>query len=181
MMKKVLAIALVLCTLLAFTGCDMFTGGDTTNPPDGNDQQAKGLTITDDFTHEDPTDLDFDARIVLYGDKSCGLAAICVEQMGVSSEPVAIYDIIYGKDDVPVYTYEYIVFANEEDAKIYQDTMGGAGLNVEVDGCRTLYVKGAEELAAEITMLKGLSVMSTGNMEEYANVTEQMNEITRIE
>lgn len=178
MMKKLTAIALILCLLLTAAGCDLFTGNGGT-PAADNGEKPTAINITDTYIHEDPTDIEFDQRAVLYGDKNSGLAAMMLEQYGYPCE--TIYEVIYAQDDIPVAFYQYIVVTNEDDAKAFQEDVVQYGMTIEVEGCVTKYFKNAEDLEAEIAMLKGMSVLDSGNMEEYVNCMITMDELTTVE
>ncbi len=71
------------------------------------------IKMTDTFTFEDPADLEFDSRYVVYGDKNC---------VPVANTPgmLTMYDVYYADaDGAPVANYKYMTFDTAENATAY--------------------------------------------------------------
>lgn len=179
MLKKLLALTLALCMILAMTGCDMFTSGNETNPPADSDSLAAGVQITDGYTLPDPEGLDFDERVAMYADKNSEMVQFLAPQIGAT--PEVIFNIIYGKDGVPVYYCECMAFSSEEDVQKYTATMEAMGMELTVDGLTATYKKNAEEIEAEITMFKSMSVPVENTMESYVAMYQEMNGMAIVE
>lgn len=130
-MKKLLCAVLTAAMLvMLFTGCSLFTAGGDDGNSGGN--SAGDIQVTDNYTYTDPAGLDFDTRYVIYNDRTTEWVAWSIEEFG----QIAIYTIIYAKDDNVVGSYEISTFDNtdgaQEYAQMYVD-MGIGGRTLDED------------------------------------------------
>lgn len=173
MKKRILALSLAVCMLMTAAGCSMFAkgGGD-------KKEESKGVKITEEFTHEDPKDLEFDERHVLKIAEGSELFAMMEEQMGVSV--VSEYMVIYGKEDKPVALYEYVVAKDDENAKKYQDFLKESGAKSDVDGTLITMKKAKDDVDADMASLKAMNVIAEETMTEYVKFYTELNQAIEV-
>ena len=111
MMKKLLSVFLALAMMTAaLSGCDLFTS-DSGNG--GNSGSAGAIKMTDSYTFNDPTDIEFEKRYVIYADENSPMVSSAADY-GMK----AMYSIIYANaDDAPVGSYDFMVVDTAEHAQ----------------------------------------------------------------
>ncbi len=117
----------ILCAVLALAlaamslaGCSLFStegeGGDTET---GSDP----IKMTDSYTFEDPADLEYAKRYVIYCDENSAAVAQA-KDYGVT----AMYSILYAdENDQPLGYNEYMVCGTEENAKAVMEVYANFG------------------------------------------------------
>jgi len=126
-MKKRL-LTLTACMMTAsfvLTGCSLFSNSDKDTQAAAGTSEG-GIAITDSYTHEDPTDFEWDERVAYTsGRDNQEYVDSYKEYYGV--DYVTEYVIIYGNGGNVVNQYEYYVFKTEDDAKVFNDAMAAMG------------------------------------------------------
>lgn len=137
-MKKLLSktLALLMCLTL-LTGCGSPSGGDNSENDPGNvsgtgdnsgtPTKYEGVKITDNYTFEDPADLSFDTRYVLYMGPTSDLVSVSVPRGQLCQ-----YNIIYAKQDKAVGEYTLYICDTAEHAKSMSEEMSGYGINASI-------------------------------------------------
>lgn len=130
-MKKILlkTLALLMC-LTMLTGCGNTSGDNSSNGPgntSGTPTEYESVKITDSYSFEDPTDLDFDTRYVLYMGPTSDLVAPSVEKGQLYQ-----YTIIYAKQDMAAGEYSLYVCDTAEHAQSICDEAVGYGMNASL-------------------------------------------------
>lgn len=165
-MKKMTILLIVVAMMLMSAGCSMFAGKDGDGK--GEDSQAAadaGVSITDTFTHEDPEDIEFDERHVLYFPAGCDYLSVFEQEPGV--KPTDCYIIIYANEKKVVASYEYTVCEDEEAAKMVGDFYTGAGLENTTEGNVNYFIKKQDALDAEIAQWIAMSAMDDETIDSY--------------
>ena len=126
-MKRKMSIALVIVMIVSLlSGCSLFTSGDNGDNAGGSTDPIK---MTDSFTFNDPTDIEFAKRYVIYADETSVMVASAADY-GMK----AMYSVIYAdSDDAPVYSYDFMVVDTAEHAQAVIDLYASQG--------STLYVR----------------------------------------
>lgn len=173
MKKKITALLLAASMVIMTAGCSLFASGDGEKKDD-----PKGVKITEEFTHEDPTDVKFDERHVLQipqGD----YFTMTEEQAGVKATDS--YIIIYGNEGKPAAYYEYLVCEDEENGNKYKDFMKEAGIKVTLDGNVGMFSKTGDELDAEIAQFISMNMMAEESIEQYVTFFVESYGATELE
>lgn len=175
--KRLVAFLLAGCMVMPMTGCSMFaSGGDSAK----QEEKETGIKISEDVTHEDPEDLDFDSREVLELPEGNGYLQMIKEQHDI--EPKNGYVIIYGKEDKPVAYYEYLVMPDENQAEAYESSTAElAGGTVSRIGAVTLFEKSKDDVEAETAAYIGMQLMDDDTMESYVSFYENTFEAVKAE
>lgn len=185
MKRKLLTLLLVVSVLGMTAGCSMFTSGDEgTNKEDDNGKDkeddkeddkegdkpaaGEGVKITDSFTHEDPTDIEFDVRRVIEFPEGSAYVASMDEQQGVKA--ICAYIVVYGKDDKVVGHYEYTVCEDEANAKKLTEAQAEWVPNGNTEGNVSYFFKTGEAMQADITQYVGMQMMEDESVDSYMNV-----------
>ncbi len=163
-MKKLLcAILTIAMTAALLSGCDLFTSGqkDEENPGSTSD-----IKMTDNYTFEDPADLEYAKRHVIYCDQnSQGIASLV--PMGVK----AMYVILYAdENDAPVYEYDYMIVESEESAKTLTDYYASQGRTItatEGDPCVLYITADADVVEGSFVALQAAGVLAETNVSTY--------------
>lgn len=164
-----LAAALAVACL---TGCSLFTSGET-EKKESNDP----IVISEDITHEDPTDIEFTTRYAFHATSdNQNLIDIYREQFGIGLVDEA--NILYGdKDDVAVRLYSYFAFETEEDAAKYCDELKQYDYPAEIKGKTVYYVVEKDELKDQIDGWIAMSVMEESTASAYATFLKELDSL----
>ncbi len=95
---------------------------DTTQTPTG-----EGVKITGNYTFEDPADLEFDTRYVLYMGPTSEMVSVSADK-----GQIAQYTIIYAKEDRAMAEYTLYVCDSAESAAAMLSEMEGYGMPVDL-------------------------------------------------
>lgn len=177
MKKRLTALLLAACMMVTATGCSMFASEDAGTK--STEAASTGLQITDSYSHEDPTDVEFDKRVVLKYEADNDYLTVMDEQAGL--QPLSCYTILYGKGDKTVAYYEYLVLPDEAQAASYKDFMGEVGIEVIVDGTVAYFVKTGDVLEAEIASYISMNMLADESVDAYADFLVGSFAPTRIE
>lgn len=162
MMKKITVLLLALTMVFALAGCSMFTSGDSGD----KDSEYKPIEITENFTHEDPADLEFDERHVLYFAPGSSYLTMFEEQQGIVVTDG--YIVMYGNEEKVVEVYEYAVCEDEAGAKkLAEFYVNEAGLDSSYEGNVNYFVKDAVMMEAEIAQWIGMNTMADETIGSY--------------
>ena len=168
-MKMTKMFALILCLALGMsllTGCDLFapaTEGTPGGPTPSGNTDDTSIKFTDDYTITDPEDLDFDTRVVLYGDVSNPTLQMYVS-MGITINEA--YIVIYGKEGKPVAEYDYYLFADEASATAF----GGMAPGMEMSGLVGKLMQGKDAIDSTSAMMQAQGLMADDSFESYVNM-----------
>ena len=128
-MKKILCAVMTLVMLAAMlTACGSTSGNEKpANETPGNETVSYDpVKISENYTFEDPTDIEFDKRYVITCDETSPMVAAAASY-GMS----ATYTIIYAKEDAPVAQYDFMVVDTEENAKAVIDLYASQGTTLK--------------------------------------------------
>lgn len=120
-MKRKLIFALAVVIIISLlSGCSLFTSGDNGDNGGGSTDPIK---MTDSFTFNDPTDIEFAKRYVIYADESSAMVSSAADY-GMK----AMYSVIYAdENDAPVYSYDFMVVDTAEHAQAVIDLYATQG------------------------------------------------------
>ncbi len=192
-MKRILciALALLMCATM-LTACGPSSNDDQTepNPPEtsGKDEKpgestpapsGEGVKITDAYTFTDPTDLDFDARYVLYMGPENPVVA-----MAADSGLTAQYIILYAKEEKALASYNLSIFDTAESAKANAEAMAAMGTTMNpVEGDDTVMYSYTDADAMELVIgsLNGAGVIPDTKASSFAKFQVEMNAAVLVE
>lgn len=169
MFKKLTTLLLVVCMLVTAAGCSMFASDDGAGKGDESKSgtEDQGVKITDTFTHQDPTDIEFDERRILEYPKENDYVTTMNDQLDVKA--TAAYMIIYAKDKKVVGHYEYIVCEDEEHAEKLTKIQSDYVQNVKTEGNVSYFSKTGDALESEIASNISMNMMADDTIESYIN------------
>ena len=136
MRKKLISILVCAMIGIMMIGCGSSdkddagkTDGKTEGKADVQDEKQTidkdfSLQMTDSYTFEDPAELDFDTRHVLYCDENTKMISQVPAEYGVK----AGYSIIYAKDNAPVADYEFFVCDSADELRAVEAEAARRGL-----------------------------------------------------
>ncbi len=169
-MKRILALLMCLAVVFSLTGCDLFAGGDSTEPGG----PLPELKITDTVTHKDPTDVEYAKRYAYYSGDSFVLADGFKKQYNV--EVVSEFLIVYAdKDDRAVAQYTYLVFANSEDANKYAEGVKEYGMTPTVTENVSCDFMDAEGIKTNIDTFIAMNVLTDHSGDAYVKNLVEMD------
>lgn len=147
----------------------------TTDSGDNTGSGDSKVKLSDTFTHEDPADIEFEKRYILYSAQSPEILGLYKDSYGV--ELLEEFFILYGdKDDVPVRSYNYYICATEEDAANLMNQMKEYGGNATVEGSVVISIADKDELKETIDYFIALGVMDEGTASAYAQANKEQFE-----
>lgn len=163
-MKKLLCVVLSLAmsaTLLS--GCSLFA----TNTGDAGSEGSSGaIEMTEKYTFEDPADLEYAKRYVIYCDEN-STAVAPAKDYGVT----AMYSILYAdENDQPLGDYEFMVCDTEENAEAVIDlyTSFGSALNTAEADPTVLYSSSdGDTFTATLAIFQSQGVISAATVSAY--------------
>lgn len=175
MYKKLTVLLLAGCMVMMMAGCSMFASGGSGDERKG----LEGVRISEDFTHEDPADLDFDQRKVLEIPGDSEYFMLIEEQMGLKA--TSSFVIMYGKEDKPIAYYEYMVLADEKQAEEYSQLLKDAGMENEIDGTLVSFIKQGDQVDADVAQFLAWGSITEGTLEQYAECYAEMLQAVIVE
>lgn len=147
----------------------------TTDSGDNTGSDDSKVKLSDTFTHEDPADIEFEERYILYSAQSPEILGLYKDSYGV--ELLEEFFILYGdKDDVPVRSYNYYICATEDDAANLMNQMKEYGGNANVEGSVVISIADKDELKETIDYFIALGVMDEGTASAYAQANKEQFE-----
>ncbi len=144
------------------------------NPDKPNNPVLDPVKINESCTSEDPMDIAFDTRYVLYG--APGSVAVMgesmgFEQMGIKAEINSVYQFYYAKDKKMVRAYTYYETAGEADAKeiqkILPQMMEMLGKKAEVSVKGNVAIVKDDAVQSTIDGLAGNKLISEATPDAY--------------
>lgn len=174
MMKKILCAVMTLVMLAAMlTACGSTSGNEKPgNEPSGTETVTYDpIKITEDYTFEDPTDIEFDKRYVLACDENSPMVSSAADY-GMT----AAYTIIYAKEDAPVASYDFLVVDTEEHAKALVDLYATQGSTLTaVDGNPTVLTSSMDGDTMEGTLVafQSYGMISEATVSAYVEFYSQ--------
>lgn len=111
-MKKKLLCAVLAAGLIAsvLSGCSLFSTGEAGGDKEGS---SGAIEMTDKYTFEDPADLEYAKRYVIYGDEN-SIFVSSAKDYGLKGA----YSIVYAdENDQPLGEYQFMICGSEEDAQ----------------------------------------------------------------
>lgn len=133
------------------------------------------ISLSDDYTFTDPTDLDFDTRYVYAGYEGCKLLS---DMKYIGYEATAMYEILYTKDGEFVGEYQYFVCADETMAGKLTAYFQGQGQKVTQEG-KVLYAfNDGDTVLAMVMTYQGMGLIADETPESYLSFTADFNGLT---
>lgn len=134
------------------------------NNDDNNDTTDPTIQITEKFTYEDPADLEYDARYVIYADTNCLPVAN-------TAGALARYEFYFADaEDAAVAIYTYWIFESDERAEKYISNRPNLVASVmEEDPCVVFVYTDAAELAETINMYHYFKDIDEPTVSAYVN------------
>lgn len=172
-MKRILcAILAIAMTAALLGGCSLFADESNNNDGEKSDGSSRDpVQITDSYTYEDPADLDFDGRYVIYCDETTSGVAFYADA-GMK----AIYIVIYGKEDKTLRHLTIEVYDTAENAKAAADSYNewdyGAVI-ADADPTVLYYLQEGDELEAEIMSYIAFDMMTDDSFESYVDAMHE--------
>lgn len=165
MKKRILTLALVAALLLC--GCSLVATKDNGNNDAANSESATfaPVALTDNYTFENPAELDFDARYVIYCDENSSSVAT-MKDYGV----VSMYSIYYAKADAPVADYEFLICDSADSAKTITDLYASQGMTLTAaEGDETVLssFSDGDTLEANIITMESYGLVSDSKVSTY--------------
>lgn len=165
MKKRILTLAFAAVLLLC--GCSLIATKDAdSNDASSGDATFAPVAMTDSYTFENPAELDFDARYVIYCDENSASVAT-MKDYGV----VSMYSIFYAKADAPVADYEFLICDSAESAKTIADLYASQGMTlttVEGDENVLYSFSDGDTLEATIITMESYGLVSDSKVSTYA-------------
>lgn len=166
MKKKLLSVSLLaLAAALLLSGCSLFaTPSESGNS--GNTDSSGAVKMTDNYTFEDPTDLDFDTRYVLHCDENTQMISQIPAEYGV----LASYSVTYAKEDAPVADYEFFVCDSAEHAQATADFYASLGQNLETaesDPCVLYSAADSDTFEASLVAYQSYGMLEEATVSAY--------------
>lgn len=166
----------VLCAVLALAlaamslaGCSLFSTGS------GDGEQETGsdpIKMTENFTFEDPADLEYAKRYVIYADENSALISSAAEY-GLKAD----YSILYAdENDQPLGSYEYMICDTEEHAQAVIElyaAQGSALTALEADPTVLHSSLDADAFMGSITAFQSMGFISETTVSAYAEFYSQ--------
>ncbi len=118
--------------------------------------------------YEDPTDLDYDEKVVLVGSGEYAIVEEYVEYL------TSMTDVLYGKDGKMVGHYTYYVATSKEGADaMYGWIDSGDSTVSRVSDTVICEVKTGDILAATLTQYQGYNVLADDSVADYTRMIEE--------
>ena len=176
-MKKILCAVMTLVMLAAMlTACGSTSGnGGNENPgntpSDPETVSYEPVKITEKYTFEDPTDIEFDKRYVITCDENSPMVA-ATASYGMS----AAYTILYAKEDAPVAQYDFMVVDTEEHAQGVIDLYASQGTALKAldDDATVVYASSdGDTVEGSIVAMQSAGVISETTVSAYVEFYSQ--------
>lgn len=172
MMKKFLRTVLLAAAMLSLmSGCSLFATNTNDGGSGGSGGSSGGVKMTDSYTFEDPSGLDFDTRYVLLADESSQLISTADPSYGL----VSSYSIIYAKEDAPVAGYDFFVCDSEEHTQTTVDlyaAMGQALTATETDPCVVYTSSDSDTLEAAMIAMQSYGLLKDTTVSAYVELMQ---------
>lgn len=179
MMKKFLRTALLAALVFSLAaGCSLFASGDGKDGGAGGSSGA--VKMTGSYTFEDPADLDFDTRYVLYCDENSAMLSNIPAEYGI----IGYYSIYYAKEDAPAGSYDFFVCDSAEHAQAAANLYAGQGMSLtaaEEDPAVVYAVTDGETLEANIIMMQGVGAIKDTTLSGYVDFMKTNSGATLME
>lgn len=163
-MKKMLCVILSLVMVMALmSGCDaLFASGGNEGGNEGGNDPVK---LTENYTFEDPTDIEFDKRYVIYAGEGSAMVS-SAEAYGM----IAAYSIVYAKEDAPVCSYDFMICDTAENAQKVIELYAASGSTltaVEEDPSIVYAQSDGETLEAGIMVYQSYGMIQEATVSAY--------------
>lgn len=176
-MKKILCAVMALVMLAAMlVGCGSTSnnGGNENpgnTPSDPETVSYEPVKITEKYTFEDPTDIEFDKRYVITCDENSPMVAAAASY-GMS----AAYTILYAKEDAPVAQYDFMVVDTEEHAQGVIDLYASQGTALKAldDDATVVYTSSdGDTVEGSIVAMQSAGIISETTVSAYVEFYSQ--------
>lgn len=179
MKKKLMYIALMTLTAaFLLSGCSLFATSD--GKEGGNSGSSGTVKMTGNYSFEDPANLDFDTRYVLYCDEN----SLVISQIPAEYGILASYSIIYAKDDAPVADYEFFVCDSAEHAAATADLYASQGqtlLEAEGDATVLYSFSDGDTMEATLVSIQSFGMISEATVSAYVTFMQSSTGGTLME
>ena len=176
-MKKILCAVMALVMLAAMlVGCGSTSnnGGNENpgnTPSDPETVSYEPVKITEKYTFEDPTDIEFDKRYVIACNENSPMVAAAASY-GMS----AAYTILYAKEVAPVAQYDFMVVDTEEHAQGVIDLYASQGTALKAldDDATVVYASSdGDTVEGSIVAMQSAGVISETTVSAYVEFYSQ--------
>lgn len=166
MKKKLLGIVLTAGLMVsALSGCSLFTT-DTAEASSETADPSLAISMTEHYTFENPEDLEFATRYVIYYDENSAMIS-SGSQYGLT----AAYTIAYAdSEDAPVGQYDFFICDTAEHAQEVIDLYAAQGTTVtqtEEDPTVLYSVTDGDTLEGTLTMYQSMGVLKDTSVSAY--------------
>lgn len=187
MMKKILSAVLAFAMMVTMlSGCSLFTteggqessnpqGGEESNAPQGGQESSDpqsgqeadtSIQMTELYTFEDPAELEYETRYVLYCDENSNMVATAA-----SYGMQAMYSVMYADaDDMPVSYYEFMICDTPENAQAVIELYAAMGSSLSVaeeDPCVIYSSTDADSMEAMLISFQAGGIISGTTVSAY--------------
>ena len=164
MTKKLLSAVLAFAMMTALlSGCSLFATDDGNGPQGGS---TGGIKMTDSYTFNDPTDIQFEKRYVIYCDETSPMVS-----SGADYGMKATYDINYADaDDAPVGSYSFIVVDTAEHAQAVIDLYASQGSTMTAtaeDPCVLYSFTDGDAMEGTLLMYQSVGMITETTVSAY--------------
>lgn len=171
-MKKILCAVMTLVMLAAMlTACASNSNNGGNEPADPETVSYEPVKITENYTFEDPTDIEFDKRYVITCDETSPMVASAASY-GMS----ATYTILYAKEDAPVAQYDFMVVDTEEHAQGVIDLYASQGTALKTldDDATVVYASSdGDTVEGSIVAMLSAGMISEATVSAYVEFYSQ--------
>lgn len=165
----------LLCVILAaglmvsmLSGCSLFTTDTGDEGSNEGTDSSSAISMTENYTFENPKDLEFETRYVIYYDENSAMIS-SGSQYGLT----AAYTIVYAdSEDAPVGQYDYFICDSEEHA---QDVIGlyaaqGSSLVQTEEDPTVLYsFTDGDTMEGTLAMYQSMGILDESSANAYVN------------
>lgn len=178
-MKKLLCAFLAIAMVAALlSGCSLFAS-------EGEDESKESagtspVEITGSFAFENPSDIDFDTRYVLYSDENSPMISSMPEEFGCTGE----YMIYYAKDDELLACYDFMICDTPEhtaDLLEYLIENGSSKQTAEEDATVIYSMSDRDALEAILITYQGYGIISDTKASTYIDFCVESFGATQLE
>ena len=171
-MKRILCAVMTLVMLAAMlTACASNSNNGGNEPADPETVSYEPVKITEKYTFEDPTDIEFDKRYVIACDENSSMVAAAASY-GMS----AAYTILYAKEDAPVAQYDFMVVDTEEHAQGVIDLYASQGTALKAldDDATVVYASSdGDTVEGSIVAMQSAGMISETTVSAYVEFYSQ--------
>lgn len=173
--KKLIAAVLALALCAAMAACTAPETAPTKTTEATQPGKDSSIVMSDSFTFSGPTDLDFDARYVYFGDET---STVISNMAAAGYKALKMFEVLYTKEGKVAGEYQFFVCADEEAAKAVADFYKLQGMTLEQSGAVVYMFNNADTVEALIMTYAGMGMLADEKVETYLVFLSQFNGLT---